>query len=343
MRRHDFAAWHLPERPRDRGDCRRRMSWSSASDARPARSQIRPAGAGTSSPGFHLVSFQPGRGAQPRGGRRLDQLGGPITLDELRARSSCSTSGPTAASTATTSCPTWPSSRRSTRTSWSSSASTPPSSSPSATPRTSAARSASTGSSTRSSTTPTRSIWNRFGVKSWPTLVLIDPDGQYVGSVSGEGHYDVLDRAIGKLVASTRPRASSNLTPLEFFPENEKPDDGPLLFPGKVLADAAGKRLFIADTGHNRIVQTDLDGKNPVAIGNGERRASTTATTTRPRFNRPQGMCLVGETLYVADTENHAIRAVDLKAKTVTTIAGTGKQSPRVRRPLLGPGARRPR
>ena len=47
-------------------------------------------------------------------------------------------------------------------------------------------------------------------------------------------------------------------------------------------------------------------------------------------------MCLVGDTLYVADTENHAIRAVDLKAKTVTTIAGTGQQShrpPAVARP----------
>src|SRR5882672_11556478 len=33
------------------------------------------------------------------------------------------------------------------------------------------------------------------------------------------------------------------------------------------------------------------------------------------------------ETLYIADTENHLIRQVDLKAKTVTTIAGTGQQS----------------
>ena len=36
-------------------------------------------------------------------------------------------------------------------------------------------------------------------------------------------------------------------------------------------------------------------------------------------------MCLVGDILYVADTENHAIRAVDLKAKTVTTVAGDGR------------------
>jgi hypothetical protein len=36
---------------------------------------------------------------------------------------------------------------------------------------------------------------------------------------------------------------------------------------------------------------------------------------------------LAGETLYVADTENHLIRQVDLKSKTVKTIAGTGQQS----------------
>ncbi len=50
----------------------------------------------------------------------------------------------------------------------------------------------------------------------------------------------------------------------------------------------------------------------------------------KARFNRPQGMCLDGDTLYVADTENHAIRAVDLKAGTVATIAGIGTQSPRM-------------
>ncbi len=43
-------------------------------------------------------------------------------------------------------------------------------------------------------------------------------------------------------------------------------------------------------------------------------------------FNRPQGTALVGNILYVADTENHAIRAVDLESKTVSTLAGTGKQ-----------------
>jgi sugar lactone lactonase YvrE len=38
-------------------------------------------------------------------------------------------------------------------------------------------------------------------------------------------------------------------------------------------------------------------------------------------------MALDGDSLYVADTENHLIRRVDLKTRTVETIAGTGQQT----------------
>ncbi len=175
-------------------------------------------------------------------------------------------------------------------------------------------------------------VWNRFGVNSWPTLVLIDANGQYQGSISGEGHYDVLDQAIGKLVDAHKAKGELDPTPLKFSAEMERPSTGPLLFPGKVLADPAGKRLFIADTGHNRIIQTDLEGANPVVIGSGEE-GFVDGDFAKAQFNRPQGMCKDGDTLYVADTESHAIRAVNLKEEKVTTIAGVGTQSPRVFRP----------
>lgn len=171
-------------------------------------------------------------------------------------------------------------------------------------------------------------IWRRFGVNSWPTLVLIDPAGNYLGSVSGEGHYALLDRVIGQLAEQFKAKGQLNLKPLEFPAESDQPHDGPLLFPGKVLADKAGNRLFISDTGHNRIVQTDLNGANPVVIGHGGE-GLVDGDYQTARFNRQQGMFLEGETLYVADTENHAIRAIDLKSRKVATIAGIGSQSPR--------------
>jgi thiol-disulfide isomerase/thioredoxin len=175
-------------------------------------------------------------------------------------------------------------------------------------------------------------IWHHFGIKSWPTLVLINARGVPVDAISGEGHYDILDHEIGRLVELAKAAGELNTTPFKFSPEMERPVKGPLLFPGKVLADDAGKRLFIADTGHNRIIQTGLDGKSPVTIGSGEE-GFADGGFDKATFNRPQGMCLAGEILYVADTENHAIRAVDLKGSNVTTVAGTGVQSNRIPSP----------
>lgn len=168
-------------------------------------------------------------------------------------------------------------------------------------------------------------LWNRFGVRSWPTLGIFDVDGKVVWAQGGEGHFDAMDKVIGGLIDKARTAGKLNTTPLYFGAEKDRPSPGPLLFPGKVLADADGGRLFISDTGHNRIVVAGLDGNVQAVIGSGET-GRTDGPYDKASFNRQQGIRLVGETLYVADVENHAIRAVDLQAKTVATVAGTGEQ-----------------
>ncbi|MCC6475269.1 MAG: hypothetical protein IT514_16165, partial [Burkholderiales bacterium] len=50
----------------------------------------------------------------------------------------------------------------------------------------------------------------------------------------------------------------------------------------------------------------------------------------RATLHHPQGLAERDEILYIADTENHLIRAADLRTRKVTTIAGTGHQ-PQVR------------
>ena len=57
---------------------------------------------------------------------------------------------------------------------------------------------------------------------------------------------------------------------LTFALERAKVGDLPLAFPGKILADAKSKRLFISDSNHNRIVVTDLNGKFLETIGSGK-------------------------------------------------------------------------
>ncbi|HEV7890630.1 MAG TPA: thioredoxin-like domain-containing protein [Pyrinomonadaceae bacterium] len=169
-------------------------------------------------------------------------------------------------------------------------------------------------------------IWHSYAVQAWPTLVLIDPAGYVVGKASGEGHYDVLDKAVGELVEDARKRGTLNEQPLKLALERAKVGDLPLAFPGKILADAQGERLFIADTNHNRVVVARLDGTLLYTIGSGAR-GSSDGNFDKASFHHPQGLALDNETLYVADTENHLIRRVDLKARSVETVAGTGQQS----------------
>ena len=170
------------------------------------------------------------------------------------------------------------------------------------------------------------SVWQSYGVRAWPTQVLIDPAGYVIGAVSGEGNYDLIDQVVAKAVNEFRKRGELNEEPLKLVLERTKVGDLPLAFPGKVLADAKNDRLFIADSNHNRLVITKLDGTLLEAIGTGAR-AATDGGFDKASFYRPQGMALDGENLYVADTENHLIRKVDLKTKMVQTVAGTGEQA----------------
>lgn len=167
-------------------------------------------------------------------------------------------------------------------------------------------------------------VWQLYGANAWPTFVLIDPAGEVVGYQSGEGIYDLFDEILGTMVVEWADEIDP--TPLALVLERDSLVDSPLLFPGKVLADVAHDRLFIADSNHNRIVVTDLTGRVQAVIGSGPA-GLRDGTFESAQFFRPQGMTLADEnTLYVADTENHALRRVDLAAGLVATVAGDGTQ-----------------
>jgi len=168
-------------------------------------------------------------------------------------------------------------------------------------------------------------IWRRFQVSSWPTLVLIDPEGHYCGYISGEGNRELLDEVVKRVVAHHRPKGTLDETPVRFDLERHSQAATPLRFPGKILADEVGRRLFVSDSNHNRIVVTSLDGKLLDVIGSGAI-GEKDGPYAEAQFDHPQGLCLVGDVLYVADTENHLIRQVNLQTKTVSTLAGNGEQ-----------------
>ncbi|HWP45316.1 MAG TPA: thioredoxin-like domain-containing protein, partial [Blastocatellia bacterium] len=170
-------------------------------------------------------------------------------------------------------------------------------------------------------------IWRQYGVRAWPTLILIDPAGKIVGGLSGEGVFEPLDQAITKLIKTFDERKQLDRKPLELKLESQRMPGSLLAFPGKVLADEKTRQLFISDSNHNRIVVVSLDdyavkeviGTGEIGLDDGSFEVAT--------FNHPQGMAFDGRVLYVADTENHAIRRIDFEKRTVETIAGTGEQS----------------
>lgn len=168
-------------------------------------------------------------------------------------------------------------------------------------------------------------IWQNYGVRAWPTRVLVDPEGNYLGSLSGEGRLEVFRGIITKLVAYHEAKGTLDRTPLHFQLEEYGQKPTPLRFPGKVVVDAASGRMAIADSGHHRLVIADRDGNVEHVVGDGIA-GLVDGPFNKARFFDPQGMAFDGSILYVADRKNHVIRKLDLQAKQASTVAGTGKQ-----------------
>jgi DNA-binding beta-propeller fold protein YncE len=172
-------------------------------------------------------------------------------------------------------------------------------------------------------------VWKEWGVNAWPTLALVDPAGNVVTERAGEGFYPEFKETIASLIRSFGAKGLLDRWPLKLKLEKHGLPQTVLSFPGKVRADAKGNRLFISDTDHNRIVVAALDsGKVLAVIGSGTR-GFRDGDFSAAEFDHPQGLALSsnGDTLYIADTDNHALRAADLRRHRVATLDGTGAQA----------------
>lgn len=168
-------------------------------------------------------------------------------------------------------------------------------------------------------------IWRSYFVQAWPTRILLDATGSVRLRIAGERGNEQIETEIQKLIAEAKQKGNLNDQPLKLALEKAKVSDTALSFPSKIVADEKSERLFISDTNHNRIVVAKLDGALLEVIGSGKQ-GLTDGNFNTSTFNHPNGMALDGDKLYVADTQNHLIRQINLTTKTVSTIAGTGKQ-----------------
>ncbi|KAL6644960.1 hypothetical protein ACP70R_016568 [Stipagrostis hirtigluma subsp. patula] len=114
-------------------------------------------------------------------------------------------------------------------------------------------------------------LWRELGVNSWPTFVLIGPNGKVLAQISGEGHKKDLDEVVGAALEFYEEKKLLQNDPLPLALEKDKDSrllTSPLKFPGKLAIDLQNNRLFIADSNHNRIVVTNLEGQFICQVGN---------------------------------------------------------------------------
>ncbi|XP_052102272.1 NHL repeat-containing protein 2-like [Mytilus californianus] len=166
-------------------------------------------------------------------------------------------------------------------------------------------------------------LWNKLQIQCWPTFVVVGPDGQFLQTFVGEGHRENLLEFIDESLAYFKDKI--NPCDLKLSLEKEKINETPLQFPGKVTTSNDGKILVVSDTGHHRILILSPLGVVQHCIG-GTDRGNVGGSFTEARFNSPQGVAINGDIVYVADTDNHIIREINLTSKTVRTLAGTGVQ-----------------
>ena len=170
-------------------------------------------------------------------------------------------------------------------------------------------------------------LWREYAVRAWPTLVLIDPHGKVIGAHSGEGVFEVFDPLIARMTASFDADGAIDRRPLATVLESSGAPDSMLSFPGKVLADPAAGRLFVSDSNHNRVVVLSADDFRTLdVIGSGEIGLAD-GDFADASFHHPQGMALADHRLFLADTENHALREINLATRQVVTVAGDGTQN----------------
>ena len=160
-----------------------------------------------------------------------------------------------------------------------------------------------------------RAIWEAYGIRAWPSLVLIDSRGRIRGTLEGENWRLLLDKAIEELLAEGEREKTLTAQPWSFWQEPKK-EPVALAYPGKIAFDSSGQHLYIADTGHQRVLACRLKAFDRAQV-----------MESFESFKQPQGLCVVGNFLYVCDTGNHLIKRIDLISKKIQTIAGTGEKA----------------
>ncbi|XP_048746325.2 NHL repeat-containing protein 2-like isoform X2 [Ostrea edulis] len=168
------------------------------------------------------------------------------------------------------------------------------------------------------------SLWSDLMIQCWPTFVVLSPNGYILQFYVGEGHRDRLLEFVCQCVMYYKGKDLLSSQDIALQLEKSKRRDTPIKFPGKMCVSEAGRSVVVSDSGHNRVLILSKEGIVQHCVGTSDR-GFKDGNFTQCQFHSPQGVVMKGDIIFVADTENHAIRKIDVEKQEVTTIAGLGK------------------
>jgi len=160
--------------------------------------------------------------------------------------------------------------------------------------------------------------WQHYGISAWPTVVLVDPEGNRAGDFSGDDVFAQLETAVSALL----PKSSQHPKPRALQVRPKPKVFSALYCPSGLLLH--NNLLYVVDSGHHRVLECNKEGAVKRVFGNGLP-LFLDGTASESSFNRPNAVRVNRDYLYVADTGNHAVRRIHLLSGMVDTLVGNGK------------------
>jgi sugar lactone lactonase YvrE len=154
-----------------------------------------------------------------------------------------------------------------------------------------------------------------------PHSIAVDPTGRFL-FIGDTGNHRIRRVALATgLIETFAGTGGTGSTP-EAAPRSGTPLHGP-----RAMAFDAAGALYLALREGNAVFRIDMTTERWHRVaGTGEAGASGDGgPAVRATLGGPKGLACSGGLLYIADTENHVIRAVDLTTGVIRTVLGSGQ------------------